>query len=120
MPPAPFALDRRAARDLIPYWKIPGADFLAIRGQRCFLKSFRHSSDKIKSACGMQTTIVPIQEIESEADFVLYSSQNGVFSEHCTESEARMAFYKQVILQKLGEHLPIIYERQEPNWVPLK
>lgn len=68
---------------------------------------------------GMQSSSVPIAEIDSEADFILYSPEDGLLSEHFTEGEARMAFYKEAARQALGRHLPVIYERQEPNWVPL-
>ena len=67
----------------------------------------------------MESIIVPIQEIESEAEYVIYSEQLGVLSEHCTESEARMAFYKQAAARALGERLPVIFARQEPHWVAL-
>jgi hypothetical protein len=67
----------------------------------------------------MQPAIMPLEEIDSEADFVLYSTDDGLVSEHFTEGEARIAFYKQAAIKALGTHLPIIYERQESVWVPL-
>jgi hypothetical protein len=60
-----------------------------------------------------------LEEIESEADFVLFSDSEGVISEHCTQGEARMAFYHEAGRYRLGEHLPTIYQREEPYWVPL-
>ena len=67
----------------------------------------------------MQPGVVPIAEIESEADFILFSVAEGLVSEHCTEAEARLAFYKEAARKRLGELLPIIYERKEENWVAL-
>ena len=67
----------------------------------------------------MQPAIMPLEEIDSEADFVLFSADDGVVSEHFTESEARLAFYKQAAYKALGEQLAVVYERQESVWVPL-
>jgi hypothetical protein len=67
----------------------------------------------------MQAAVVPLEEIESEADFVLYSGNDGLVSEHFTEGEARMAYYKQAAGKALGQQLPIIYERHETVWIPL-
>lgn len=67
----------------------------------------------------MRVTSLPIAKIVSEADFILFSPETGLLSEHFTEGEARMAYYKEAACQVLGHQLPIIYERQEPNWVPL-
>ena len=62
---------------------------------------------------------VPLNEIESDADFVLFSESEGVISEHCTQGEARMAFFQEAGRHQLGECLPRIYRRDEPHWVPL-
>jgi hypothetical protein len=75
--------------------------------------------DTVTVSRRMQSSVLSIEEIESEADFILYTAGGEVLSEHCTESEARLAFYKEAAQKGLGERLPIIYGRQEPNWVPL-
>jgi hypothetical protein len=62
---------------------------------------------------------LPLEEIESEADFVLCSEQSGVLSEHYTAGEARMAFFEEASRHSLGERLPVIYCRQDPYWVRL-
>ena len=62
---------------------------------------------------------VALEEIESEADFVLFSEEHGILSEHYTVGEARMAYFKQAAGFSLGEQLPRIYQREEPYWVPL-
>ena len=67
----------------------------------------------------MPSLTIPLDQIDSEADFVLFSGEHGILSEHCTEGEARLAFYKEAARHALGEQLPVIYERQEPHWVPL-
>lgn len=60
-----------------------------------------------------------LEQIDSEADFVLFSEERGLLSEHYTAGEARMAFFNQAARFSLGEHLPTIYQREEPYWVPL-
>ena len=63
--------------------------------------------------------ILPIDEIDSDADFILVDEGSGLLSEHCTMGEARMAFYEQAGRHGLGEHLPLIYRREDSHWVPL-
>jgi hypothetical protein len=61
-----------------------------------------------------------LEEIESDADFILFSESEGVISEHCTHGEARMAFFQEANRHTLGQCLPRIYRREEDNhWVPL-
>ena len=60
-----------------------------------------------------------LEEIDSEADFILCNSDMDVLSEHCTIGEARMALYHEAGRFQLGEHLPVIYRREESFWVPL-
>jgi hypothetical protein len=63
---------------------------------------------------------VRLEKIESDADFILFSESEGVISEHCTQGEARMAFFQEASRHTLGECLPRIYRREEPDsWVPL-
>lgn len=57
--------------------------------------------------------------IETEADFILYSAEDGVLSEHCTVSEATMAYFEEAGRREVGERLPIIYKRAQGSWVPL-
>ena len=65
-------------------------------------------------------TTLPLSEIESEADFILFSEADGVISEHCTQGEARLAFFEEAGRQGLGQCLPRIYRREEPDqWGPL-
>jgi len=61
-----------------------------------------------------------LEEIDSEADFVLLSAWQGVLSEHCTLGEARMAKYKEAGKKHLGEQLPVIYQRSGNSWVPVR
>jgi hypothetical protein len=60
-----------------------------------------------------------LEEIESDADFVVFSRNEGVVSEHYTVGEARMSFYERAFGSRLGEHLPRIYQREETRWVSL-
>jgi hypothetical protein len=60
-----------------------------------------------------------LEQIDSDAEFVLFSEEHGLISEHCTVAEARMAYFKQAAQFSLGERLPRIYQRDEPDWVPL-
>ena len=65
----------------------------------------------------VETEILGVVRIESDADFVLFSGWHGVMSEHCTLGEARAAKYKQATNSGLGEQLPVIYQRQDEEWV---
>lgn len=62
---------------------------------------------------------IALEEISSDADFVLYCQRRGIMSEHCTAGEARMSFYEEAARFGLGEHLPRIYQREETHWAPL-
>lgn len=62
---------------------------------------------------------VALEEIESEAEFVLFSEETGLISEHCTQGEARMAYFQEAGHSSLGAHLPVIYRREETSWVSL-
>lgn len=64
-------------------------------------------------------SLLRLEDIESDADYVLYSSSEGVLSEHYTEGEARMAYFQEASRHNLGDHLPLIFERQENAWAPL-
>src|SRR5690348_13559915 len=56
-----------------------------------------------------------LEEIETDADFILFSESEGVISEHCTQGEARMAFFQEANRHTLGQCLPRIYRREESN-----
>jgi hypothetical protein len=60
-----------------------------------------------------------LDEIDSDADFIVFCESRGVLSEHCTAGEARMSFYQEASAFELGEHLPRIYQRGDDHWVPL-
>jgi hypothetical protein len=61
-----------------------------------------------------------LEEIESDTDFILFSEERGLLSEHCSIAEARMAYYTQARSFSLGDHLPTIYQRaDDEHWVPL-
>jgi hypothetical protein len=62
---------------------------------------------------------VALEKVESDADFILFSETKGLISEHCTHGEARMAWFQQAERHELGDWLPRIYRRDDPNWVPL-
>jgi cytidine deaminase len=61
----------------------------------------------------------PLEEIDSDADFILCGESRQLLSEHCTMAEARIAFFQEAARYGLGEHLPKIYRRDEQHWVPL-
>ncbi|HVK59300.1 MAG TPA: hypothetical protein VM735_11000 [Candidatus Kapabacteria bacterium] len=60
-----------------------------------------------------------LQEIDSDADYVVFSEKDGVLSEHYTAGEARMSYFKEASGSSLGAQLPRIYQREETHWVPL-
>lgn len=64
-----------------------------------------------------RAAVLAIEQIDSDADFVLLSAWGEVLSEHCTAGEAQMAMFEEVSRQQLGGHLPAIYRRREPFWV---
>lgn len=67
----------------------------------------------------VEETRIRIEDLESDADFVLCSEGHDLISEHCTVGEAKMAFFQEAARHRLGEHLPVIYRREELYWVPL-
>ena len=60
-----------------------------------------------------------LEEIESDADFIVFCEERGVLSEHYSVGEARMAFYSEARSFSLGDYLPTIYRRGDDHWVPL-
>jgi hypothetical protein len=62
---------------------------------------------------------IALNEIESDADYVVFKEGRGVLSEHYTVGEARMSFFQEASDSELGEHLPRIYQREETRWVSL-
>ena len=60
-----------------------------------------------------------LREIETDADFIVFSEKRGLLSEHYTVCEARMAFFSEARSFSLGDHLPTIYQRGDDHWVPL-
>lgn len=69
----------------------------------------------------MKNTVeqIALEEIDSDADFVVFCEGRGVLSEHYTAGEARIAFYKEASAFGLGQHLPRIYQRENDHWVSL-
>ena len=61
-----------------------------------------------------------LEEVDSEIDFILFSECEGLISEHCTLNEARMARFQDASLKSLGEQLPLIYQRREGAWIPIR
>jgi hypothetical protein len=62
---------------------------------------------------------VNVTEVDTDADYILFSESDGLISEHCTQGEARMAFFEEAGRHRLGENLPRIYRREDLSWVPL-
>jgi hypothetical protein len=60
-----------------------------------------------------------LDDIETDADFIVFSEDRGLLSEHYSVCEARMAFYSQARSFSLGDHLPTIYQRGDDHWQPL-
>ena len=69
----------------------------------------------------MQTLItsgIALDDIESEAEFVLFSKRHGLISEHYTVCEAQSAYFQEAGRFGLGDYLPTIYQREDTQWVP--
>jgi hypothetical protein len=64
--------------------------------------------------------VLELQDVDSDADFVLFCVARGLLSEHCTMREAQMALADAMGTFSLGEHLPVIYRRHEPHWIALR
>ena len=60
------------------------------------------------------------ETVDSEADYILFSSEEGILSEHFTPSEAAMAYYQIASEKQIGERLPAIYRRADKGWVPVQ
>jgi hypothetical protein len=60
-----------------------------------------------------------LEEIKSDADFIVFSEERGLVSEHYTVCEARVAYFSEARSYRLGDHLPAIYQRGDDHWVPL-
>ena len=58
------------------------------------------------------------EEIDSEADYILFSREEGVLSEHFTPSEAAMAYYQIASEIPAGHRLPVIFKRGDDRWLP--
>ena len=59
---------------------------------------------------------IALEEIESDADYVVFKDGRGVLSEHYTVGEARMSFFQEASGSGLGDRLPRIYQREETHW----
>lgn len=62
---------------------------------------------------------IALDQIESDADYIVFSEGKGILSEHYTAGEARMSFFQAASGSRLGDHLPRIYQREETHWVSL-
>ena len=54
--------------------------------------------------------------ISSEVEFILYSPDHGLISEHTGEQEARAAFASYLSEYELGEFLPFLLKRDGEEW----
>lgn len=56
-------------------------------------------------------------DIPSKTEFLLFSPEHGLISEHCCEEEARASFSNYLSELELGEYLPFLLRRAgEQEW----
>ena len=56
-------------------------------------------------------------DIPSQTEFLLFSPEHGLISEHCSEEDARASFSSYLSDVELGEYLPFLLKRAgEENW----
>jgi hypothetical protein len=54
--------------------------------------------------------------VHQEFDFIIYSSERGLISEHLIENEARAAFESLIADVELGDYLPLLLRRHGEDW----
>lgn len=55
-------------------------------------------------------------DIPSQTEFLLYSPEHGVISEHTSEEDARASFASFLADVELGEYLPFLLRRSGEEW----
>ena len=68
----------------------------------------------------IETQALTFEQVDSEADYILFSAEEGILSEHFTPSEAALAYYQIASRMQIGERLPAIYRRAEERWVAVQ
>jgi hypothetical protein len=55
-------------------------------------------------------------DIPSDTEFIIYSPDHGLISEHHCEEEARASFSNYLSELELGEYLPFLLKRAGNEW----
>ena len=55
-------------------------------------------------------------DIPSHTQFLIFSPEHGLISEHCTEEEARASFSNYLSEIELGEYIPFLLRRAGEEW----
>jgi hypothetical protein len=55
-------------------------------------------------------------DIPLQTQFLIFSPEHGLISEHCTEEEARACFTNYFSEHGLGEYLPFLLKRSGEEW----
>lgn len=55
-------------------------------------------------------------DIPSQTEFLLYSPEHGLISEHASEEEARASFANHLSELELGEYIPFLLRRAGEEW----
>jgi hypothetical protein len=55
-------------------------------------------------------------DIPAGTQFLIFSPEHGLISEHCTEEEARASFAAYVSEYESGEYLPFLLKRSGEEW----
>lgn len=55
-------------------------------------------------------------DIPSRAEFLIFSPEHGLISEHSREEDARASFANYLSDMELGEYLPFLLRREGDEW----
>jgi hypothetical protein len=55
-------------------------------------------------------------DIPSQTQYLIFSPDHGLISEHCCEEEARASFANYLSDFELGEYLPFLLQRAGEEW----
>ena len=55
-------------------------------------------------------------DILSQTQYLIFSPEHGLISEHCSEEEARSAFVNYLSEHEMGEFMPFLLKRSGEEW----
>lgn len=55
-------------------------------------------------------------DITPQTEFIIYSPDHGLISEHCSEEDARASFSSYLSEHEMGEFMPYLLQRSGQEW----